>query len=212
MPIQPASASTQTESLRAALRTTTHVEHVRLNRHGLLAGLTRPDYPLSSYHLVLLAYHRFYAAVEAAIEAVPAAMNAGFDYQARRKRGWLDADLAYFQLDPQTAPNTLPEALLGLRLNSPGSLIGTLYVIEGSTLGGQVIARHLAEHLGLTATTGARFFTAYGPLIEQRWHEFLAWAETVQPADEIRRDACIQAQAMFHLLEDLLDAHLLPAR
>jgi hypothetical protein len=34
----------------------------------------------------------------------------------------------------------------------------------------------------------------------------------VQPADEIRRDACIQAQAMFHLLEDLLDAHLLPAR
>jgi heme oxygenase len=36
--------------------------------------------------------------------------------------------------------------------------LGALYVIEGSGLGGRVIARHLAENLGLTPDTGGRFY------------------------------------------------------
>jgi heme oxygenase len=42
-------------------------------------------------------------------------------------------------------------------INSLGRLVGALYVLEGSTLGGQLISRQLNQHLGLTLNTGARF-------------------------------------------------------
>ncbi len=45
-------------------------------------------------------------------------------------------------------------------INSLGRLVGALYVLDGSTLGGQLISRQLNQHLGLTLNTGARFFTA----------------------------------------------------
>jgi hypothetical protein len=57
--------------------------------------------------------------------------------------------MAYFGLDlhePPWQPSALP-TLLGL--DDPGALIGTLYVIEGATLGGEVISRHLHKHLEL---------------------------------------------------------------
>jgi len=45
-------------------------------------------------------------------------------------------------------------------INSIGQLIGVLYVVEGSTLGAQLIARSLEKHHGLNQTKGGRFFTA----------------------------------------------------
>jgi heme oxygenase len=199
-----------TASLRAALRSATHAAHVRLNQHALLAGLTRRGYPLDQYHSVLRAYFQFYRLVENAIGAAITQINPGFDYSERRKLGWLEADLAHFQINPLADPDHTPAALRNLRIDTPGKLIGVLYVIEGSTLGGQVIARHLAENLNLTATTGARFFTAYGALIEPRWQAFLDWAESVQAAGEVHPEACAQATTLFQLLEELLDVHAHP--
>jgi heme oxygenase len=49
-----------------------------------------------------------------------------------------------------------------------------MYVLEGSTLGGQVLKRAMAERLGVGADSGAAFFDVYGPLTGTHWRSFLA--------------------------------------
>lgn len=55
--------------------------------------------------------------------------------------------------------------------------LGSLYVLEGSTLGGQVLTRHFRESLGL-ADSSLHFFHSHGPLVGKRWKEFCAALET----------------------------------
>ena len=50
--------------------------------------------------------------------------------------------------------------------------LGTLYVLEGGTLGGQLIARHLGPRLGLDAGAGLAYFSGYGPQTGPMWKRF----------------------------------------
>jgi heme oxygenase len=59
-----------------------------------------------------------------------------------------------------------------LVIRNAAQLAGTLYAIEGATLGGQVIARHVEINRGFTSLTGARFFIGYGAETAQRWNDF----------------------------------------
>lgn len=52
------------------------------------------------------------------------------------------------------------------------SVLGALYVIEGSTLGGQMISRHLETTLGLRNGAGYGYFRSYGPDTPEKWREF----------------------------------------
>jgi heme oxygenase (biliverdin-IX-beta and delta-forming) len=49
---------------------------------------------------------------------------------------------------------------------------GLLYLLEGSSLGGQLIARHLAATLGLTAANGAAGMAPYGAETGTLWRSF----------------------------------------
>ena len=60
------------------------------------------------------------------------------------------------------------------QLTTEEEVYGCLYVIEGSTLGGQVISRSLREHLGIHPENGGAYFSGYGMLTGPRWKEFLA--------------------------------------
>ena len=52
--------------------------------------------------------------------------------------------------------------------------LGALYVIEGSTLGGRLIARQLGQSIGVTAESGARFYHSYGDDRGERWKTYKA--------------------------------------
>lgn len=51
--------------------------------------------------------------------------------------------------------------------------LGILYVIEGSTLGGKVIYKHLQKTLGLNEESGAAYFYGYGDHTGELWKNFL---------------------------------------
>lgn len=56
-------------------------------------------------------------------------------------------------------------------LTSLGQKLGCLYVLEGSTLGGQVITRLAAEQ-GYAPPDGCRFFSSYGTQVGAMWKTF----------------------------------------
>ena len=47
-------------------------------------------------------------------------------------------------------------------------------MLEGSTLGGQIVARHLREQLGMTAQSGGSFFAGRGDAIVPMWRQLKA--------------------------------------
>jgi heme oxygenase len=200
------SDSTLPDSLRQVLRTRTQAAHERLNRHPLLAGLTQADYPLRRYWLVLAAYYHFYRAMEALIEGASARLKSPFDYAPRRKHGWLRHDLVdRFHIDPEDAFWRPKRTFLPIRIEGPAGLAGALYAIEGATLGGQIISRHIqAGRLGVTAEHGGRFFHGYGEQSTAHWNEFLTFAEQACPDPAQREKAAHAALAVFAEIEAAL--------
>lgn len=192
--------------IRRTLRRATHDIHVLLDHHPLLAGITKPGYLLRAYQHVLIGYFHLYQEMETEIERALLANNLdSFDYLARRKHGWLAADLAYFDVNPYTS-GFYPTGLLGpFPTGNAGQLVGMLYAIEGSTLGGRVIAKHLAKNLKLTAHSGARFFNGYEAQTPQRWSEFEEFMNTNCTDAATLEQACFGARVTFLLVEGLLN-------
>jgi heme oxygenase len=63
-------------------------------------------------------------------------------------------------------------------------LAGCLYVLEGASLGGQIIAKTLRGRLPLTNDHGLSFFVGDGSGTGARWRLVLGWLE-----DLVRRGA-----------------------
>jgi heme oxygenase len=89
----------------------------------------------------------------------------------RSKTAWLEEDLAFFGVDAaQRAALPTISALPSLR--SRPEILGAAYVLEGSTLGGQIISDYLERTLGLSDGRGYRYFRSYGREVGARWQAF----------------------------------------
>ena len=83
--------------------------------------------------------------------------------------------------------------------------LGAMYVVEGSTLGGQYIARHVEEVLHLQPGNGNAYFRGYGEDTGARWREFKA---TLAGVPDVYTEVVVEsAKRMFaffaaQMLED----------
>ena len=203
-PPYPETGASVCEELRHA----THAAHVRINHHPYLSGLLKTGYPLSKYQTLLAMYTALYADIETQVESFIACDDVPFVYLNRRKTQWLRDDMAHFGLNWQEPPWQPPALPAPRVLADCGALIGTLYVIEGATLGGEVISRHLHEHLELGPTSGARFFNGYGDAVMTRnnWQMFCGFANSIDTNKTLRASAKLSAVHLFELIESQLNA------
>jgi len=192
-------------TVRNRLRVATHPYHVQLNRHALLAKLTQPDLALSTYQSVLIAYFHLYRALEDRINQYLSLHHDLFEYSERNKLPWLIHDLSYFHQDLQGLTYEKPPITNFSEIKDIGQLAGVLYTLEGSTLGGQVISRNLADSHGLTATRGACFFNGYGERTLTKWQDFLYFAESLSENVDACETAVKSACQTFQLFEQSLN-------
>lgn len=158
------------DDVLALLRRQTRAHHEALE-NGL--RLTREDLSLTQYINLLERFYGLYLPLEQALGALREAyLYIGLDWPHRVKVPLLVKDLT--ALGRPADLRTL--ALCGEipRLDSLYQALGCLYVLEGATLGGQILSKHLRRLLGLTAETGAAFFTSYGAQVGARWKAFQA--------------------------------------
>lgn len=90
---------------------------------------------------------------------------------------------------------------------SAASAWGSLYVVEGSALGSQVITRALAAS-GLDARNGAAYFHGWGDDTAGMWREFREVLERELPAPAAVAQACEAARLTFQTLSGLLERTL----
>ena len=89
-------------------------------------------------------------------------LHAGFDLRERSKEAWLVLDEQALHLD-------VTEWRTEFGLSGASAAFGAVYVVEGATLGGQVITREIASTLGITPMSGGRYFFGYGNETGRMW-------------------------------------------
>jgi heme oxygenase len=100
----------------------------------------------------------------------------------------LDARPTHREASARWMPTTTSEA------------VGCAYVIEGSTLGGLVLAKHLGDRLALEANQ-MRYLRLHGSETRSRWTAFVdrleTWGRDASPLDRTR--ACDAAKRTFEV-------------
>lgn len=112
----------------------------------------------------------FYAPLEAALHGHAGLASALPDLPRRRKLGLLDADLRDLGEGPAPAA---PVAAVPA-LTTTARALGAAYVVEGATLGGAGISRHVRATLPDPAPGACRFFAPYGTSTGPMWRRFQA--------------------------------------
>src|SRR5208283_5357264 len=86
-------------------------------------------------------------------------------------------------------------------LASLAALLGALYVLEGSTLGGAQIARALKGRIGGETEEGRRFFLGHGDRHGAMWAEFVERLEVLSEDSDEADQATDAAVATFEEFE-----------
>lgn len=98
--------------------------------------------------------------------------------EPRLKLARLETDLMALgrtRREIERLPRCFEAALLAPLARRPAAALGSLYVLEGSTLGGQVISRALREAPWLPAA-GLTYFDPYGARTGEMWRDFRSYA------------------------------------
>lgn len=154
----------------------------------------------SRYAAVLQVFDAFLAAWEpAAAAALPLRWQGWL--QQRSRRPFLQQDLRALGIPRAGASGPVPT------LPNAAAAWGSVYVLEGSALGGQLITRNLAE-AGLRPDAGAAYFHGWGEATGSMWHDFreLLAAQLAEPA--ALAAACDAACRTFDTLSDRLESAL----
>lgn len=182
-------------SLLGTLRDGTREAHARLDgRLGIeSAALTNDERGLARYAAFLRGSASAVVPLERALEAwLPPSDGV-------RRRDALGADLA-------ALGHALPDAAAMPELSSRADAYGAAYVMEGSALGGAVLARRVGEALGAEAPRS--YLSLRGDRTGPHWRSFTealdAWGSDATDAE--RERALATARATFEAYERAFEA------
>lgn len=180
------------------LKHETSAHHRRLETEAdIWATLSSP----ARYRRLISRMFGIYFALEPRLQRVQGLATYLPDISRRWKIPMLEADLRVLGVVPQT----YSEIPVTPDFPHVAAAFGCLYVLEGSTLGGQLISRQIHAELGLTPEHGCRFFSSYGANVGQMWRMFGQSLESFAAANDARQrdivDSAVKTfEFFFHWL------------
>jgi heme oxygenase len=170
----------------AALRTATRKMQDRLD---MSVNLSRLITSRARYRRLLERLFGFFVPMEFKLDEV--GVPEALDLETRRKSSALLLDLISLGstktcLDELGVCEQLPE------ISTPEQVLGAVYVLEETLIGGQFICQLLHQRLGIPPEAGGRFFSGYGGQTRCMWRKYCEVLESTVTTTE-QRDAVIEA-------------------
>jgi heme oxygenase len=163
--------------------------------HAAVEGampLMKPNLSRREYGVTLQSLHCVVAWWETiAVREAPDWIQALLD--PRKRLPMLERDLDWLKVRYGKMQNST-----SLSFDSDAALLGAMYVMEGSTLGGQLIARHLEISLKFDSGNGYSFFQGHGSRTGPLWREFCETLRT-RVSDRESDRAVEAARRMFQM-------------
>ncbi len=199
------STLTPMETLKAA----TGSWHDALEAHAHSHQIMDLSLPREGFERLICFQYSLHQAVEPLIRPLLDENFPELAYgETRQKMEALQADI--MQLDPAQRP---PEVSAHF-IQSPAHALGSAYVLEGSTLGGQVILRHLKKMPDIARDEPFRYYGLYGDQVGPRWKTFQKVTNTALDTSEKLGEATEAAVATFKLaceIYEIMESELLNA-
>jgi heme oxygenase len=183
----------------AKLKERTAEQHQRLEtKLDILARLSSPQ----GYKSLLEQFYGFYRPLEIHLGSV---IPAGFlaNFTARRKTPLLEKDLLFLDLSERDL-SELPQCQKLPTVESEAQAFGCLYVLEGATLGGQIISKYVADKLGYEHGRGATFFKSYGAEVKAMWCDFVQALREYTTAHDVDDEVVAAAVDTFDKFDQWL--------
>ncbi|MFC4101963.1 biliverdin-producing heme oxygenase [Paenibacillus xanthanilyticus] len=184
------------------LREHTATFHKQIEQNPYAKGIMDQSLTMDGYQAYLAKFYGFVEPIERKIASRPEWEANDFRFTERTKADLIASDLRQLGLseaDIEALPRCeeLPDVA-----DFEGAL-GYMYVLEGSTLGGQVIMRQFAKFLPVHPDTNGRYFNSYGEDVRARWGEFRGLLESVTERGGASSEARIVQTATdtFRLLD-----------
>ncbi len=175
------------DGLLPRLRRDTHASHTALESRIDLMNRVETA---ADYKKVLEAFYGLFSPFENRISRHSSELAAWIpDIEARRRSDALRRDLYVLG---NASPEDLPTAAVP-EYASLAEQMGCLYVLEGSTLGGQVISRQIQQTLGFGPERGCEFFNSHGAATGEMWQRFRTGIESYAAAVPSEQAAVIQS-------------------
>lgn len=166
---------TKTNILKA-IKEATRPKHDEIELNPLMNSVSDNSIDPKNYYNLLYKFYGFHKSAETTLLNTAFWKNYNFNIEERRKTPLLASDLQYLgykeNLDKIPLCDKMPT------MTNDAQRVGFLYVIEGSTLGGQVLSRQLKQKFDFGKDKGASYFNSYGKEnLRNMWFGFQALLE-----------------------------------
>jgi heme oxygenase len=188
---------TRSISLRKALQRGAAAAHRHLESR---LSLLEPGLDARRYRRVLELLYGFYAPMERVLTGFETTVP----FPLRARSAQLENDLSALGI-PLAELVALPRCDDIPRLSRCEDLAGCLYVLEGASLGGQVVAPVLRRRLGLAKGTGASYFAGDEDRTAARWAVVLEWLDGLERTSGSPSLVVAAANATFEALVRWVD-------
>jgi heme oxygenase len=165
--------------LLSVVRAETHQQHQQLES---VLPLSNPSLSAEDYKEVLKVFLGIFEPLEHALRHVE--LPGDLEFEKRTRTKLLKDDLQALGLTAAEI-SAIPRFEGLSAFPSPAHAMGVMYVLEGSTLGGQHVTRLLHDRIGLNADSGCSFFSSHGRDVGSMWKKF---CEVVRHEVVVTRD------------------------
>jgi heme oxygenase len=149
-----------------------HTSHLHNSLEARLRVLLSDEISVGQYAAVQKSFYGFYKPVEDLLAAFVGREDPELQLAKRLKLPLLVSDLTSLAV-PVEAIAHLPVCDRLPPIGTLPEMLGCLYVLEGSTLGGRIVTRHLKTALPLNEV-GCSFFNSYGDNVGRMCSTFLS--------------------------------------
>lgn len=182
-------------SLAGHLKAETKSAHIKVEKARLLRQIFSPTFGIEDYQHLLFRWYAFFTAIDKDLHELE---FEGYQYVPRSPA--LESDICGLGLDFGCA--AIPQ-YSGWRPKTFEERVGCVYVIEGSSLGAQIITRRLVKMLGETVSKSIVFYQ----MQPYAWESVQTWLDRLGHKSSCDPDMIAEsATRMFFEIHDLMDA------
>ncbi|KLT66816.1 biliverdin-producing heme oxygenase [Pedobacter sp. BMA] len=166
------------------LRTETAASHKELESLMYVNEIINNSLSVEQYKKLLTINYIIHQKLENKLaNMLDADLASELDMKSRLKLSALEKDLAYWNIDSLTLPGLNFDLFIPEKNNA--EVLGALYVLEGATLGGNMIKRHILANPNFKDDEGGlNYYGVYGEELSAKWKSFVSILnETVSEAD-----------------------------
>lgn len=191
------------------IRLETRGDHDALEAVGLSEKIMDGSLQPEEYKELIKVHYLVHRALEGQLERAGIQdLFPDLQYEERQKMPLIRKDLEALGINEEELAEQQQLAGSSPEIGVPFGLLGSLYVLEGATLGGMVIVKALKKNSNLSGIDNFHYFGCYGGETGKQWKKFLAVLQQEGNKPEAQGQVVLAAKETYQVFKTNFEYYL----